>query len=295
VLVEALRRLGASWPLRPFLRHPPVERIVSVFLRSTTVRQRARFVLRELPRRRTLARYTLTNGLTVFVRHGTPDVATLDEVFYQRQYELPPAVAAMLTSLGRPPNVLDLGANVGLFGAYVLGRFPGARVTAVEADAANARVLRLCAVENADRGEWDVIEAAASSSDGEVEFASGGFSLSHLVGPGESGVTVPAVDVLPLVGSADLVKMDIEGGEWAILADGRFEAHPPPAIVLEYHPHLCPEPEAQVAAVELLQGAGFETHVFDERAGHGLAWGWRPATQARTASSSSTGTSPTTG
>jgi FkbM family methyltransferase len=285
-MTQLLRRIGASWPLGPMLRHPPVERVVSVFLRSTTVRERARFVLRELPRRTVFCRYTLRrSGLPIFIRHATPDVVTLDEVFYHCQYELPADVAARLEALGRPPKVVDLGANIGLFGVYVLGLFAGAHVTAIEADPANAAVLRLCAKANADRGEWLVVEAAASNRDGTVEFASGGYSLSHQAGPGERGESVRAVDVFPYLAGADLLKMDIEGGEWAILGDPRLQGSAPPAIVLEYHPHLCPEPGSRAAAVTALEAAGFEVHPFAQSNGYGMAW----------ASSRRTGTSPTTG
>ena len=42
---------------------------------------------------------------------------TLDEVFHVRDYELPEAVARELESLDAP-RVLDLGANIGLFGLF---------------------------------------------------------------------------------------------------------------------------------------------------------------------------------
>ena len=44
---------------------------------------------------------------------------------------------------------------------------------------------------------------------------------------------------------ADLVKIDIEGGEWPILTDPRFAQLPTPALVIEYHPAGCPGPDPQ--------------------------------------------------
>ena len=271
-----MRRISTMWPFRTVLRQRQVERIVAVFLRSGTVRERTRFVLHELPQRRTLARYRLRrSGLPVFVRHATPDIVTLDEVFYQETYAFPDAVAARLQALSRPPRILDLGANIGLFGVFVLGDFPGARVTAIEADPANAAVLRRCAAANSSRGEWEVVEAAASDRDGELSFAAGGYSLSHAAVPGETGSPVRAVDALLYLAAADLVKMDIEGGEGTILADPRLEEAAPPALVVEYHPRFCPEPDPRAAAVRALEGAGFEAHPFAEREGHGMIWAWR--------------------
>ena len=49
---------------------------------------------------------------------------------------------AALAQAREPLRVLDLGAHVGLFGTWALREWPGARVTAVEADPANAAQLR---------------------------------------------------------------------------------------------------------------------------------------------------------
>ena len=46
----------------------------------------------------------------------------------------------------------------------------------------------------------------------------------------------PRVDVFPYLAAADLVKIDIEGSEWEILADARFAGIAARVLVLEYHP-----------------------------------------------------------
>ncbi len=188
--------------------------------------------------------------------------------------------------------MVDLGANIGLFGIFMLERDPGARIFAVEADPANAEILRRCIAANVGLGDWQVIEAVASVQEGSVAFVAGRHSLSHIAGPGEPGVEVPALDVFPLLEGADLLKMDIEGGEWPILADPRLAATAVRALVLEYHAFSCPEPNARVAATEALTRAGFEVQPAGGTDDYGVVWAWRPAP---TASSSSTGTSPTNG
>jgi hypothetical protein len=45
-----------------------------------------------------------------------------------------------MRSLGRPIRVLDLGANIGLFGAWALGRFPVESILALKPDPENASV-----------------------------------------------------------------------------------------------------------------------------------------------------------
>ena len=93
---------------------------------------------------------------------------------------------------------------------------------------------------------------------------------------GEGDSTVPVVDALERLRDADLVKIDIEGGEWAILGDPRFEDLPARVVVLEYHPYLCPGPDARSAALELLSRAGFEIRPFEHRSdGTGMLWAWR--------------------
>jgi hypothetical protein len=88
---------------------------------------------------------------------------------------------------------------------------------------------------------------------------------------------VPAVDVFEHLADADLVKLDIQGSEWAILADPRLVAIPARAIVLEYHPRLAPSAAPHEDAVRLLRSAGFRTSsaVVDEHAGEGTIWAWR--------------------
>lgn len=209
------------------------------------------------------------SGVTIHLRHGTPDVNTYEEVFLQRQYEPPSAAAALI---GERPRVADLGANVGLFGAWTLAHAPGARLLAFEPDPANVRVLRETIAANPS-ADWELVEACAGAANGETRFAAGAFALSRM---GEGTATVPVVDALERLRDADVVKIDIEGGEWDILGDPRFAELPARVVVLEYHPHLCPEPDARAAAVGRLAELGFEVHPFEHRPdGTGMLWAWR--------------------
>jgi hypothetical protein len=84
-------------------------------------------------------------------------------------------------------------------------------------------------------------------------------------------------DVLDQVAAADLVKIDIEGGEWEILLDPRFAESPPRALVLEYHAAGCPTDDPRAAALDALRGAGMQVQPLwhDAAAGVGMAWAWR--------------------
>jgi FkbM family methyltransferase len=255
---------------RRLLEWPPVEYVVATVLRSAVVRERFAFVVRELLRRPGVFRYRLrTSGRPVFLRHGTADVPTLDEVFYRRDYE--PAAGA-LPALGMAPRIVDLGANIGLFGVFALERFADASLVAVEPLPENVAVLGRCADANGGERTWTIVEAAATTADGTVPFVRDEFTRSH-VGPG--GETVAAVDTFEHADGAALLKMDIEGGEWPILADPRL-AQLRASIVLEYHPEDCPGPSPRAEAERLLRAAGYETELTRETDHeHGILWAWR--------------------
>jgi FkbM family methyltransferase len=261
------------------LRWGPVERKVALLNRSAVLeRGRARFVLRELSGSRNLGRYRVRGvRWPLLVRHGTADLATLDDVFLTADYEPPPLVRRCLEALSGPPRVLDLGANVGYFGAFLLARFPGARIVALEPDPDNVAILRRAIAESGQESRWRVEEAAAGTREGSVEFVAGLQSTSHVAAPGETDATMPvrSMDVLPLLQDADLIKVDIEGAEWELLADDRFTAAAP-ALVLEYHAERCPDPDPEQLARRLLTGAGYQVQTTIRRpGGQGVMWAWR--------------------
>jgi len=266
-LVDGLRRIGAA---------PALEPAVALLLRAHTTRDPVRFALAELGMSRRVQSYRLRHGgPTVLVRHGTGDVVTLGEVFHRPDYEPPLAARDVI---GARPRILDLGANVGYFGAYALGLWPQARIEAFEPDPTNAAVLRRVIAMNALEGQWSVRETAASSKTGTIPFIPGRIALSHEAHAGEpEAVEVAAIDVVPLLASFDLVKMDIEGGEWKILMDPRFADAPPRALVFEYHPAFCPHPDPRRVALDRVDTLGYLHHeVHAGQDGHGTLWAWRP-------------------
>lgn len=275
--VGALRMLGA---------HPRALPLTALLLRARTVRPSVAFCIHELMGARSVQTYRLRkNGLQVRIRHRTGDVVTLGEVFHECDYVPPAEVERALGSVRR---VLDLGANIGLFGAYAATRWQHALIEAFEPDPENASLHEQTIALNGLQDRWRVSRAAAGASNGHAEFVSGGVALSHLAAEddasstsaerleGERRIEVELRDVLPLLAHTDLLKMDIEGGEWAILCDPRFRAAPPRAIVLEYHPRFCPSADPAAAVDAALANAGLHVQSIWRRAdGHGMLWAWR--------------------
>jgi FkbM family methyltransferase len=249
---------------------------VSFALRGSLTRSPLSFAVNELRPGRHVAVYELRErGVFVALRHKTPDILLLDEIFSQREYELPTPVARRIGALG-PLKVADIGANIGLFGVFLSTRHPLTEVVAIEADQANVAVLRRCADANRAQARWTVVPAVAATSAGTVRFVSGDYTLSRI---GDEGEPVPAVDVFPYLAGVQLVKIDIEGAEWPILADPRFRELRAPAVVLEYHHDGCPSSDPQAEAKACLLEAGYQTSAGPTKPayGAGIIWGWRDA------------------
>ena len=220
-------------------------------------------------RRGTIGRYRLRgSGSHVHVRHRTRDLDVLTEVYIRGSYE-PPAEL----DLAEPLRIIDLGGNVGLFGTWALRRWDVLSLRSYEPDPSNALLLAATA---SDHHQWQTIEAAVSNEAGVMRFANGMFSESRMALAEEESITVPVVD-LYTEPAADLIKIDIEGGEWPILTDPRLADIAARAIVMEWHQLGCPEPEAREHASDLLHAAGFTgQHLEPVRyASNGMLWAWR--------------------
>ncbi len=167
-------------------------------------------------------------------------------VYYRGAHE--PALADFLERTLRPGmTVIDVGANIGevsvLASALVS---PGGRVVAVEVSPTTLPRLKRNLALNGARNV-DVVESAVADVDGHVPFHlglgtdSGSSSMSPPHDFTGEILQVPAVRLDSLVSSlglvVDVVKLDIEGAEYAALRGFRecmTGAHPP-IVVFEYH------------------------------------------------------------
>jgi len=273
-LIRRARRLPVA---KALVDWGPVRHAGSAARLGTLVRETARFAAADLLGLPGVRRYHLRQGgRPVLLRHGSVDVWTFVEIFARRLYEPPAAVADALRR-AEAPLVVDMGANIGMFGLDVLSRHPRARVVAYEPDRGNVEIHRRLVGLNTAGERWSLVEGCAGPRDGTVRFLPGQETGSHIVEDRVPGsVDVPMVDVLPLLAGADLVKMDIEGGEWAIMADPRFGAVR--SAVLEYHPNGCPSDDPARSAHEILSSHGFDVApVIHDASGIGMLWATRAA------------------
>jgi FkbM family methyltransferase len=134
------------------------------------------------------------------------------------------------------PVIFDCGANVGTSCLYFKRLFAGAQIRAYEADATVAGYLRKNLTRNG-LTDVEVVEKAVWTDDAGVEFASEGADGASVFARGEKR-RVPSVrlrDELQSVPRIDLLKIDIEGAEAAVLPDCRGALQSVQHLFLEYH------------------------------------------------------------
>jgi FkbM family methyltransferase len=168
------------------------------------------------------------------------------------------------------PVVIDLGANIGFATLYFKLHHPGATIHAYEANPHVARLLRANVAANG-LTNVTVHEEAVSDRDGTLTFhiSDDPGTLMGSVDPvrgGGSSLTVKAVRLSTLLGTLDRIdalKMDIEGGEWAVLDDliasGQFAR--PKRYLIEYHHQIGGEAPRLSTFLKPFEEAGYRYHI----------------------------------
>jgi FkbM family methyltransferase len=229
----------------------PVSRLRDLFSPADRVRYLAWRALKA----RTPLRVKLPSGLQIILRSSPAmDLSLAYEIFVAECYRTPPGL-----DLGPVRRIIDVGGNVGFSTVYWTGRFPGAHVLVFEPHPALAAQIQRH-IELNQLGDRVVLcDRAAGTSEGTLyltdaevfstlvsepghddfeairrqHVADGGTDTSAL----RERIPVRMVDFLTAVGPEpiDLLKVDIEGGEHAILDDPRFGALPVQTLVMEWH------------------------------------------------------------
>jgi FkbM family methyltransferase len=190
-----------------------------------------------------------------------PDVRT---TFYQFN-DLFVKESARFASENGHPRILDCGANIGVASLYFKRLYPAARITAFEADPALCAMLRRNLEANG-APDVEIVEAAVWSADGSVTFRAEGTdsgAVDAVSGPmpGDA-ITVPSVSLRRWIEQevVDLIKIDIEGAELAVLQDIEDLLPRVKAMIVEVH-ELRPGQRLLGPILDLLDRAHFATAV----------------------------------
>ena len=278
-MMNLLRRVASLPGIRAVLLQPRIRSTIASVLALRFLRVAwmtttpLTFVANELVlARHQPRRYTLRDGSPVLLVHRR-DLEGFHELFLGGEYEPPGPLADRLAGVR---TVLDVGANVGMFAHWSARRWPGASVVALEPVPENADAFR--AWQELSHIDARLVEACAMTHAGHLVLTGGtGSGAVFTEGAVASqGIVVEGIDVLPLMADADLVKIDIEGSEWPILADSRMATLGPITLVMEYHRVGAPSLPAGAAARRLLEQAGFTVgHDKPNHWGHGVLWAWK--------------------
>jgi FkbM family methyltransferase len=183
------------------------------------------------------------------------------EVFAEDTYRMDELAAGMPDR----PVVLDIGAQIGCFSLAAATRFPGVTVHAYEASPSTARWLERNVRDNDLSDRVTAYAVAVSDHDGTLELSDNvhASALNGLTSTEGSLVTVPCRTFASVVadagGQVDLVKLDTEGAEYAIVLGSRPEDWAGVrTLVMEYHDvpgHSWPELAAFLAEAGLREAA----------------------------------------
>ncbi|MFJ9890372.1 FkbM family methyltransferase [Streptomyces sp. NPDC091287] len=166
-------------------------------------------------------------------RDNPSDLYVLREIFLDEIYRFPYEEHCG----GSVRRIIDMGSNIGLSPLYFALSYPDAGIAAVEPVAENLELLR--ANREGNRSDWQVLQAAVADRPGTVTlYPSGWWSSSstvrsvaeqrsshphrpesRLVRPAVEVEAVAVPEVFERVGwdRVDILKMDIEGAEEAVL------------------------------------------------------------------------------
>lgn len=157
----------------------------------------------------------------ITVRPHDGDISILYEVFARASYE----IAEDRLEPQSVRTIIDIGANIGLASLYFAARYPNAIIYSVEPNPDNAALLRI----NASRETRIVpVEACITGEPAKRVFiTTAGRGSHHQMNSEGIGVGVRGMSVDELcrefgISHIDLLKIDAEGAEKEIFADGSF-------------------------------------------------------------------------
>jgi FkbM family methyltransferase len=194
---------------------------------------RVRYLAWRARRSQQPATFRLHSGERLFLRAPpATDTLTAYEIF----------VAEVYRSVGPNPDasvrrIVDVGANVGFSLLYFASRYPNAQMVAFEPHPVHVSSLRKNLELNNLTSRVTLHPVAACSQPGTVRLSDDENCSSVVAGDSSGAIEVAAADFFEEVGTEpiEMLKMDIEGGEYDLLHDARFAGLDVRTIVLEWH------------------------------------------------------------
>jgi len=203
------------------------------------------------------------------------DLLVFNQIFLKMEYQHVLEWFSSVRPQGKIGNIVDLGGNIGCAALYFSTQFPEADIFSLEPEAGNYARLRLNLESNSGR-KIKSYQAAIWTESCKLQcvhdFRDKKESSSRFVEPSEamdaSAQPVDAISIQTLMQIAgferiDLLKIDVEGAEAALLRDADFQdfiKEKVSRIAVEVHEEFITIKEVTT----ILHPLGFETKPIDE-------------------------------
>lgn len=210
---------------------------------------------------------------------GNNDGGVAYEIFIHQYLRVPIRIPPERVKL-----IVDLGANVGMSCLYWLAAYWRAEVIAFEPHPRHAAQCRVNLERNGFLSRATLHTAAAGTANGRAWITDAGTSSQVETMPG-SGYEIEVIDIFALLAGRriDILKIDIEGGEYELLEDPRFGELDIRAAIIEWHERT-DRPEGYAWCCERLRELGFQLYPVFEQKTYGMTWAYQKRVPAGGAS-----------
>jgi FkbM family methyltransferase len=202
-------------------------------------------------RKRKVEGYFFVKGIRVDYGDWGAFLGAYADIFCSNIYDF--------NSISDEPIILDIGANIGLATIWWKLRFPKARIVAIEADPAIFSLLK----KNIERFNFDNVElinAAAWFEDGVLNFAPDGSDGGRVSLQGTEIKSVALSSIINRFEKVNFLKLDIEGGERAVMPSIEMSLKRVQTFFCEYHSSVG-EPQLLEDILGAIARAGFRYHI----------------------------------
>ena len=224
------------------------------WLRQPTYRQECR----ALRRLKQIPRFTPTATRILGVELQLVDAASFafqyKEIFQRQIYKFPAQTPA--------PRIIDCGANIGLSVIYFKRLHPESRITAFEPDPQIFSVLEEN-IRQCGYADVELVKKAVWTEAATLEFLPDGSDGGRMVQMSfdRQRIQVPTVRLADFLNEPiDLLKIDIEGAETAVLQDCQDTLQHVRHLFVEYH-SFEHQPQTLLTIMNILFNAGYRVYI----------------------------------
>ncbi|GAB3972332.1 hypothetical protein GCM10028806_24250 [Spirosoma terrae] len=213
--------------------------------------------------------------LWLALRYGSkPRNQQIDVTFGRYQFRVPDALSFIwqvreifvdefyrFHTTSARPVIFDCGTNVGTSVVYFRQAYPNARIVAFEADEQISLVLQNNLRQN-QISDVEIVTKAVWINDEGIWFGSDQADSASIFSQTDRKL-VPSIrlrDYLLRETRIDMLKMDIEGAETAVLTDCRDALAHVQNMFVEFHAYL-DHPQTLAEVVQILEESGFRYYI----------------------------------